>query len=153
MGRSVTHKKMLPRGKKSLTQGQNGSCNRSLYVRQPDTIFKILHVRQLSYFLDFELIQTKKKCSCAMFVQITKMLLNTVDYSSKIRDCRTWSILKIFNLPRLQSKNNSFARSTRAFFPLVHFLAVILQNHNVKQPNLRFYKGRQSLKINFHFLP
>ena len=25
------------------------------------------------------------------------MLLNTVDYSSKIRDCRTWSILKILS--------------------------------------------------------
>ena len=31
-----------------------------LHVRQPDKIFKILDVRQLSYFLDFEWIQTKK---------------------------------------------------------------------------------------------
>ena len=40
-----------------------------LHVRQPDKIFKILHVRQLSYFLDFEWIQTKKKneFSRAMF--------------------------------------------------------------------------------------
>ena len=55
-------------------------CCFSQDVRRPDKGFKILYVGQLRYFLDFELTQAKKK-SLMLFVQITKMLLNTVDYN------------------------------------------------------------------------
>ena len=70
---------------------------RCLNFRQPDEVFKILHVRQ-SDFVYVELIQIEKKTLyCAMFCSITKILVNTVLNSATARQYRNtiFQILRV----------------------------------------------------------